>query len=391
MTENRKKKVCIIVSVLKDGGAQRAAGNISMALEEDCEVSFVTFSADNAAYPHGGTLYDLRLPRKKGLLAATLNEWKRTRALGALKKKLQPDICISFLDDANLPNVLTKGKCKTIVSLRTHLSSRPMGRLARAKARFAYSRADGVVSVSKAAMEDLIRLGYAKRENCRAIGNMVDGGALLERAGQQPKRAGEGPLVATMGSLVAQKGMWNLLRAFRLVLHEHPTAQLMLLGGGKTELYRKLARELGIENSVTFQGFVKNPHGLLKQADLFVFPSRFEGMPNALLEAMSLGLPVVSTDCPSGPREILAPDTPIDKTAAEIEYAPYGVLLPVPQGGFLEAGEEYTKEEELMAQTICRMLSDDALRRSYAEKAAQRAADFSPEAIKREWLALIEQ
>lgn len=385
-----KKKVFIIVSVLKDGGAQRAAGNISMALEEDYEVSFVTFSADNAAYPHGGTLYDLHLPRKKGLLGGAFNELKRARALGKLKKRLKPDICISFLDDANLPNVLTKGTGKTVVSLRTHLSSRPMGRLARMKVEYAYSHADEVVAVSKAAMEDLVAMGFAKRSNCRAIGNMVDGEALLTKAGDAVKIDKKGPVIATMGSLVAQKGMWNLLRAFAKILESKPDAQLMIFGGGNQEPYKKLADDLGIADHISIEGFVKNPHALLAQADLFVFPSRFEGMPNALLEAMALGLPVISTDCLSGPREILAPDTNIVQRAKEIERTPYGMLIPVPQGGFLNADAPETNEEKQMAQAMTEMLSDEELRRIYAKKALERAADFAPDKIKQEWIKLIE-
>ncbi|MBQ4085113.1 MAG: glycosyltransferase [Clostridia bacterium] len=386
-----KKKVCIIVSVLKDGGAQRAAGNISMALQNDCEVSFITFSADNAAYPHGGTLYDLHLPRKKGLFAGTLNEIKRANALRALKKRLKPDICISFLDDANLPNVLTKGFGRTVVSLRTHLSSRPMGRLATAKVKYAYSHADEVVCVSKAALEDLVVLGYAKRENCRAIGNMVDGEALLARADEPVPCKKDGPVIATMGSLVAQKGMWNLLRAFKAVLKTYPQAHLRIFGGGKQEPYEKLIADLGIKDNVTIEGFVKNPHAQLKQADLFVFPSRFEGMPNALLEAMALGLPVISTDCLSGPREILAPDTSLSEKATEILRAPYGLLIPVPKGDFLHAEAAETREEALMAEAIGIMLGDDALRAQYAQKALERAKDFAPDTIKQEWLRLIEQ
>lgn len=389
---NQKKKVMIIVSVLRDGGAQRAASNISMALENDYDISFVTFSAQRAAYTHGGTLYDLALPRKKGLFAGNCNELRRAVALRRIKKQLQPDICISFLDDANLPNVLSRGIGRTVVSLRTHLSSRPMGRSTAAKVKYAYSHADKVVCVSEAARTDLLRLGYANEEKCISIGNMVDKNTLLARceSREEPFQK-SGPLIATMGSLVPQKGMWNLLRAMRIVFREYPAAHLMLFGGGKQEEYQLLADQMGISQHVTFKGFVKDPHFQLQQADLFVFPSRFEGMPNALLEAMALGLPVISTDCPSGPREILAPGTDPDTQTDQIEYAPYGVLIPVPKGGFLDANAPETREEQLMAQAICEMLSDEKKRLASAARSLERAKAFSPDSIKQQWIRLIEE
>lgn len=386
-----KTKLFIIVSVLKDGGAQRAAGNIAIALQDRYDVSFVTFRADDAAYPHGGTLYDLRLPRKRGAVAGTINDLRRAKALRALKKRLKPDVCISFLEDANLANTLSRGTGATVVSLRTHMSSRPMGRLARFKAWLAYSRADAVVAVSKAAAIDMEKRKWARK--CVAIENMVDGRTLLERAVQSGEtRSLEGePIIASMGSLVAQKGLWNLLRAFREVLPEYPKARLLLLGGGDPKPYEALARDMGIRENVSILGFCWEPHALLARADLFVLPSRYEGMPNALLEAMAVGLPVISADCLSGPREILAPDTDLSHRAEDIEYAPYGVLVPVCEGGFLPADAPETPGETMLAQAMLTLLGDEPQRKAYAEKAKARAKDFSPEIIRRKWEKLIDE
>lgn len=386
-----KKKLFIIVSVLKDGGAQRAAGNIAMALQDRYDVSFVTFRADDAAYPHGGTLYDLHLPRKRGPVVGTINDIRRANALRKLKKRLRPDVSVSFLEDANLANALSRGIGATVVSLRTHMTSRPMGRLAKCKAWYAYSRANAVVAVSRAAAEDMQRRGWARK--CVAIENMVDGRALMERAlasGNTALPEGE-PIIASMGSLVAQKGMWNLIRAFRSVLPEYPNARLMLLGGGDPKPYEALAKDLGIAEHVSILGFCKEPHALLARADLFVLPSRYEGMPNALLEAMAVGLPVISADCQSGPREILAPDTELSHRAADIEYAPYGVLTPVCEGGFLDADAPETYGEAALSRAMLTLLGDEPQRKAYAEKAKTRAKDFSPLLIRQKWEALIEE
>ena len=109
-----------------------------------------------------------------------------------------------------------------------------------------------------------------------------------------------------MGRLVREKGFDLLLKAFSTVKKSYPEWSLTILGEGslRSEL-ECLSQSLDIVNSVHFLGRVKNPYEYLQQADIFVMSSRFEGFPNALCEAMACGLPVISTDCPSGPPEII--------------------------------------------------------------------------------------
>jgi glycosyltransferase involved in cell wall biosynthesis len=108
-----------------------------------------------------------------------------------------------------------------------------------------------------------------------------------------------------MGRLQHEKAYDVLLKAFSSVLKASPQAQLAILGEGPLETQlKKQAVELGIDRAVAFPGFQKNPWPYVKHVDLFVLASRFEGLPNALLEVLALGVPVVATDCPGGVREI---------------------------------------------------------------------------------------
>jgi glycosyltransferase involved in cell wall biosynthesis len=158
------------------------------------------------------------------------------------------------------------------------------------------------------------------------------------------------PTIITVGRLVYQKDHDTLLRAFALA-RSRLDASLVLVGQGplQDEL-TTLARELGISDRVIFAGWQQNPFAWMANADLFVLSSRFEGFGNVVIEAMACGLPVVSTDCPSGPSEILA-------------NGDAGILVPV--------GDVHA-----MADAMCAVLQDGKLRKQLADKSQRRAPEF---------------
>jgi glycosyltransferase involved in cell wall biosynthesis len=186
--------------------------------------------------------------------------------------------------------------------------------------RWCYPWAHKIVAVSQGVADDLPRVTGLNRDRIRTIYNPVITPDLEEKA-QAPLdhpwfAPGEPPVILAVGRLVPQKDFPTLIRSFAK-LRQTRTARLIVLGeGSERSSLEALVRELNLEQDVSLPGFVLNPYPYMARASAFVLSSRWEGLGIVLIEAMYLGTPVVSTDCPHGPREIL-------------KDGKYGLLVPV--------------------------------------------------------------
>src|SRR5699024_4123697 len=188
--------------------------------------------------------------------------------------------------------------------------------------------------------------------------------------------------VITAGRLNEQKGHIHLLNAFSKVKKSVPNSQLVFLGEGKLEAsLKESAKELGIHNNVHFLGFKRNPFKYIAQSKVFVMTSYYEGFPNALAEAMACKIPVISTDCQSGPREILAPD--ITKGTIESKNNRFGILLP--------NITVYNKDkvENMIFNSIKSLIVNEKYNNDVAKKSYDRVNDFDIGRIINVWLKLI--
>jgi glycosyltransferase involved in cell wall biosynthesis len=186
---------------------------------------------------------------------------------------------------------------------------RAQDRLVARAMRRLYPRADAIVAVSEGVADDLARVARIPRSRITVIHNPIVTEELLAAARapvEHPWFArGEPPVLLAAGRLTAQKDYPTLLRAFRAA-REQRALRLVVLGEGEERgRLEALARELGVAPEVDFAGFVANPYAFMARASLFVLSSAWEGLPTVMVEAMACGAPVVSTDCPSGPGEIL--------------------------------------------------------------------------------------
>jgi glycosyltransferase involved in cell wall biosynthesis len=208
-------------------------------------------------------------------------------------------------------------------TLRYHLKSYPfgVGAVLGLCTRLAYKKADVLISQSEGMSRDMIEFMKADPCKIRLIYNPTVTQDIFEKAqqlaGHRWVDQHDAPLIVAAGRLKPQKDFTMLLQAFAKVKQTIADVRLVILGEGpqRTEL-ETLAAQLGIADSVDLPGFQRNPYAFLAMADLFVLSSRYEGLPNILIEALALGKRIVSTDCESGPVEIL-------------KHGKYGTLVPV--------------------------------------------------------------
>ncbi|OGR41885.1 MAG: hypothetical protein A2X35_11280 [Elusimicrobia bacterium GWA2_61_42] len=307
------------------------------------------------------------------------------------------DTVLSFMERANLVNVIAARRSghRAVICERTRPSgefSGLRGALMRPLIKRYYPRADLVVANSQGVKKDLADNFLVPAEKIKVINNGHDTAGIAAQA-RVPldaawARVYERPVLATSGRLTPAKGQWHLLRIFREVKKTLPEAALVLVGDGELKPWLlELSRELGFKTfsgegappadaDVYFTGFRENPYNFIAGAGLFVFTSLWEGFPNALTEAMACGIPVMSADCSSGPREILAPATPFFTRTNAPEKAPYGLLMPVLSGRRLAAARP-EPEELAWAGEICAALADKKALEAYARAGLVRAGDFA--------------
>ena len=157
----------------------------------------------------------------------------------------------------------------------------------------------------------------------------------------------------------------------------------------KDEL-QKLINDLNLQERVFLAGFQSNPYAWVARCRLFVLSSHAEGFPNALLEAMGLGRPVISTDCHSGPRELLSPDCDSSKKTVKIDKALYGILTPRLEQSRFAPAAPLSVAEQAMADALTEMLSNPSLIDHYARQSNLRARDFTRDSIIQQWISLID-
>ena len=382
------KKIGLLISAMNSGGAERVVSHLTRILGEKYEVHLILFEDTYMEYECAGTLHILNVPAKAGGIFSKLGLLrKRISGLKKLIRQLELSCVISFLDSPNFVNLLAGVRgCKRIISIRNYSqvenSQTTLGKLTDMGMKLLYRRADKVVTVSRLLERDFAAIYGVPAQRIATIYNPYDFEDMRQKgAVALPEDAQaffeSGFVFANVGRMVYQKGLWHLLKAFAMVHKKQPEAKLVLIGEDWTDgKLPALLEQLQLQEHVLLTGRVRNPYQYLQRAGCYVLSSLFEGFPNALVEAMACGLPVIAADCPSGPREILYREPDLSQNATAVTEADFGLLIPLGEPEEDWSPDTVTDSQRHMAEAMERMLTDDVLRQQLAQKALQRSHTF---------------
>ncbi|MGN1181345.1 MAG: glycosyltransferase [Suilimivivens sp.] len=357
-----KKKIVFHINSLGKGGAEHVVSMLSGFFAVDgYEVVIITLWRAEEEYelPEGVSRINLgdRQERK--------GRWKR--AVGRftdLRKAIleeNPDIVISFCNKANFRSAFSMAGMKTPLLISVRNDPEKDYAPYKLPVWWMERKASGCVFQTKEAQK-FFRSGLQKKS--RVIWNLID-----EKYLKTEKKDNKGYFIAAVGRISSQKNHMLLLKAFHRIKDKFQDTELRIYGEDcekdVREALDRFVTEQGLSDRVRFMGQSSHLEKDLQGAKLFVLPSDYEGMPNALAEAMVLGLPVIATDCPCGGCAML------------IEDGVSGILVPV-------------RDEEKMAQAMEKLLADRELAESMGRNAARISDKISPEKVYEEWKTYVE-
>jgi glycosyltransferase involved in cell wall biosynthesis len=365
-------KLLIFIHSLSSGGAERVTANLANYwAEKECHVTIVTVTGDESDfYQLHPTIKRIPLQLDKdsqNLWAAITHNYQRIRQLRKILKQQQPDIALAMMTTANILLALAaKGlKIPTVGSEHTHPPMMPLGRIWEWLRQQAYGQLDILTALTKESAEWLKE--HTKIQKIEIIPNAINYPITTQSPIIKSKIANDkGFNLIAVGRLSTQKGFDRLILAFSILAPRFPEWNLTILGeGDERQSLEKQRNELGLEQRISIPGVVGNLGDWYAAADLYIMTSLFEGFSNTLCEAMAYGLPVVSVDCDTGPRDI-------------IRHQIDGLLVP-------------QNDHRALVLALETLMTDPSLREEYADRAIEIRERLSMDKIAGMWEGIFEE
>ena len=351
-------RILFYISTIKGGGAARVMVNIANGMvREGHEIVFVTNFPAEHEYILDSKISRHILEVSESRSNMLVKNFTRIKALKKVIKETSPDVSIAFMRENNFRLIMAAGKkTKTIVSVRNDPAKEYPNKFSKILAEILYKKAAGVVFQTEDAKK-----AFSPKVQSRSsiIFNQVD-----EKFFDDNKEPGD--YIIACGRLSKQKNYPMMLRGFSEAVKTHKDEKLRIYGEGNLkDQLTDLVKDLNIENNVEFMGFSTDMKSVYKSAKLLVMTSDYEGMPNAVLEALASSVPVISTDCPcGGPRMIIKEG----------------------QNGYLVR----TGDDKELSDKLNKFLDlSDAKTKEMRSNAYETGKMFSPPVILKEWTEMI--
>lgn len=364
----------LVVPNLGGGGAERTMLNICTHLDRGSFEPVLVMGEKKGPYCS-------QIPQD--VLAISMDEAHMRRCISKLVsiiRFVKPNIVFSTLTHMNVVSIaahsMSKSTSRVVVreaSVYNEAStqmSKSRRNLLDIMVKTYYRKADAVVFLSEGATDDFAKtFSSIDDSKYRVVHNPVDI-RRISKMKQEPIEAQWWPsnkrTIIAAGRLNTVKGYNYLLEAMKIVLQSLPDTRLVVMGSGEEEEnLRAYSRQLGINESVAFVGFQENPFKYIAKSDVFVLSSLWEGFANVVVEAMACGVPVIATDCPYGPREIIQDEVT-------------GILVP-------------TRDSQSLALSIIGVLEAPQLAHKLVANGRVRANDFDVATIVREYEMLFRE
>lgn len=353
------RKILFYINTLERGGAERVLCNLANQFIKKGYITFFVTSywtKDEYQLDENVERYNLDEHNRENFLSKNVI---RIKNLKKIIKKVKPDVIISFLPESIFRVILVTMTMHIpiVISVRNDPQKEYACRSYKLLARMLYMKADWIVFQTEEAKK---WFSPKIQKKSSIILNQVD-----EKFFMSKKEDEE--YYCALGRLVEQKNYPMMIKVFSKFVSKYPSEKLYIYGEGilKKEL-QKLIKIQGMENNIFLKGLTSNPQDILARAKGFIITSDYEGMPNTLLEAMAVGIPVIATDCPcGGPKMVIKNDE-------------NGILIPV-------------GDEEALFKALVKVENDKIFRKKIGGKARMYANCYRPDIIFEEWEDIVKK
>ena len=379
------KNIALFLNSLGSGGAERVVSRISYELVKKYKVYIFLIENHNQFYDCAGQIVIVGKNKRNYRVNAIYAALNINRQI----EKYNIDCVISFLDVPNIINSMFNRRTRKIISIRD--CNETINNIKQKMCKYCFNKANAMISVSKELNEKAIERYNFDRNYAYTIENPYDVEEIERYANCEIEKdtldfIQNHKTAVAVGRLNEQKGYEDLIQIFSRVIKKCPNAALVILGEGELkEELESIIREKKLENNIKLLGVKKNPFSYMAKCDVYVSTSKHEGFPNTLVEAMACGLPVIQTDCMTGPREILCMNNEEEYITKVI--GDYGILIPSNMRDNISKAEM----EMLFEKSWLEILCSKEIYEKYTRKSIERAKYYSVNRCIEKYSYLIEK